>query len=258
MRMLIVEDEQALTLVLKQHLETEGHQVEIARDGNIGLARAAEAGFDLVLLDLNLPGCDGTEILRALRRAGESTPIIVLSGRSGLEDRLKCFDLGADDCLAKPFALRELTMRIKALCRRTQAVPEPVLRCADLELNRVQRSVVRGGKRIDLSAREYALVEYLIQHKGRCVPRTTLLKQVWDMPEQSGTNVVEVYVNYLRRKVDQGFGKPLIHTVRGEGYVMREFTGAPTGHQGGSSTPAVPWCDGAGRQNYGFLAGRLA
>jgi DNA-binding response OmpR family regulator len=175
-----------------------------------------------VLLDLNLPGCDGIEVLRAARRASPTTPILILSGRAGLEERIQCFELGADDCLPKPFSLRELTLKIKVLLRRLQSVSNPVLRCADLELDRVCRSVTRNGRKIDLSAREYALAEYLIQHKGRCVPRATLLRQVWDMPEESGTNVVEVYVNYLRRKVDQGFANPLIHTVRGEGYVMRE------------------------------------
>jgi DNA-binding response OmpR family regulator len=244
MRMLIVEDEQALALVLKQHLEAEGHQVEIATDGNAGLAKAIEAEFDLVLLDLNLPGCDGTEILSALRLLGASTAIIVLSGRTALEDRLKCFELGADDCLAKPFALRELTVRIQAVCRRTQAGAAPVLRCADLELNRVQRSVVRSGRKIDLSAREYALVEYLIQHKGHCVPRAALLKNVWEMPEQSSTNVVEVYVNYLRRKVDQGFDKPLIHTVRGEGYVMRELSSPPSRFPAVSDVARIQWQNG--------------
>jgi DNA-binding response OmpR family regulator len=230
MRTLIVEDEPALISILRQHLEAEGHEVEIARDGNLGLARVAEAGFDLLLLDLNLPGCDGTEVLRAARRSGGVGAILVVSGRASLEERLRCFELGADDCLSKPFALRELAMRIKALVRRAQSIPDPVLRCADLELDRLRRSVMRGGKRIDLSVREYALAEYLIQRKGRCVPRGTLLKHVWDMPEESGTNVVEVYVNYLRRKIDQGFGKPLIHTVRGEGYVMRELVTASPGY----------------------------
>jgi DNA-binding response OmpR family regulator len=230
MRTLIVEDEPALISVLRQHLEAEGHEVVIASDGNLGLARVAEGGFDLLLLDLNLPGCDGTEVLCAARGSGGAMAILVLSGRASLEDRLNCFELGADDCLHKPFALRELSMRIKALARRIQSVPDPVLRCADLEVDRVRRSVIRSGTKIDLSAREYALAEYLIQHKGRCVPRATLLKQVWDMPEESGTNVVEVYVNYLRRKVDQGFGEPLIHTVRGEGYVMREIAAAPSAH----------------------------
>lgn len=258
MHMLVVEDEPALSLILKYHLELEGHQVEVAADGKTGLAKALEAGFDMILLDLNLPGYDGMEILSALRLAAASIPTIVLSARSGLEDRLRCFDLGADDYMAKPFALRELSMRIKAISRRAQALPEPVLRCADLELNRVQRSVVRGGKRIDLSAREYALVEYLIQHKGRCVPRTTLLRHVWNMPEQSGTNVVEVYVNYLRRKVDQGFGRPLIHTVRGEGYVIRELSSTLSADESGDSVPNIRWRGAAGRRIYPSAAECIA
>jgi DNA-binding response OmpR family regulator len=258
MHILVIEDEPALSQILKFHLELEGHQVEVAADGNEGLAKVAEAGFDMVLLDLNLPGCDGTEILIALRAAAAATPTIVLSARANLEDRLHCFDLGADDYLAKPFALRELSMRIKAICRRAQALPEPVLRCADLELNRVERSVVRSGKRIELSAREYALVEYLIQHKGRCVPRTTLLRQVWNMPEQSGTNVVEVYVNYLRRKLDQGFNRPLIHTVRGEGYVIRELNSSLSASQGAHSIADVRWRGAAGRRVYPSAAECIA
>lgn len=221
MRTLIVEDELALATLLSRHFEAQGHQVEIASDGASGLAKVAESAFDLLILDLNLPGCDGTDVLRAARQSDNATVVMVLSGRLSLEERLGCFELGADDCLAKPFALRELTARVYGLVRRARAAPEPVLRCADLELNSVRRSVARSGKSIELSAREYALIEYLMQHKGRCVPRTTLLKQVWDMPEQSGTNVVEVYVNYLRRKIDQGSNQPLIHTVRGQGYVIR-------------------------------------
>ncbi|HEY4046570.1 MAG TPA: response regulator transcription factor [Acidobacteriaceae bacterium] len=259
MRTLIVEDEPALISVLRQHLEAEGHDVAVASDGNVALARLAEAGFDLLLLDLNLPGRDGTEVLRAARSSGAPTSILVLSGRATLEDRLNCFELGADDCLAKPFALRELSMRIKALARRVQSVPNPVLRCADLELDRVRRSVIRSGTKIDLSAREYALAEYLIQHKGSCIPRATLLRKVWDLPEESGTNVVEVYVNYLRRKVDQGFAKPLIHTVRGEGYVMREVAVAPSGHwEEQEAAAGNQWKKSAASRPNGFSSVRSA
>lgn len=226
MRMLIVEDERALATLLGRQLQAAGHEVEIANDGNCGLAKLAESTFDLLLLDLNLPGCDGIEVLRAARRSGDRTVIVVVSGRASLEERLRCFELGADECVAKPFVLRELIVRVDALLRRARARPDPVLRCADLELNPGSRSVERGGKSIELSAREYALIEYLLQHKGRCVPRATLLKQVWEMSEQSSTNVVEVYVNYIRRKIDQGFDQPLIHTVRGQGYVMRDIDAA--------------------------------
>ncbi len=222
MRVLVVEDDRALSALLKQHLESEGHEVRVANDGDTGAKEVADNNFDLLVLDLNLPGRDGTELLKQVRQQAASTIVLVLSARSSLEDRMKCFELGADDCLTKPFALRELTARTRALLRRRQSAAEAVLRCADLELNRVERSVLRNGRNIDLTAREYALVEYLLQNKGQCVPRSKLLNRVWNMPEQSETNVVDVYVNYLRRKLDQGFSRPLIHTVRGEGYLMQD------------------------------------
>ena len=259
MRVLVVEDERALSIVLARHLALQGHEVEIASDGGSALAKVAESSFDLLLLDLNLPGCDGTEVLRAVRQSGASTAIMVVSRRSELEDRLKCFEEGADDYLTKPFSLREMTVRIQALWRRAQAKPDPVLRCADLELNPSRRLVTRSGEKIDLSAREYALAEYLMQHKGRCVPRSTLLKQVWELPEQSGTNVVEVYVNYLRRKVDQGFSSPLIHTIRGEGYVMRELAAASAGLQAcKEALPVRLWQKEARGQTNAFDSGRSA
>ncbi len=227
MQVLVVEGERALATLLSRRLQAEGHQVEVASEAEGGLVKIAEPGFGLLILDLDLPESNGEVFLRAARIAGDTTSIMVLSGTASADERLEFFDLGADDCMAKPFALRELMARLQRLTRRPRTAPEPVFHCADLELNALRRSVARGGKAIDLSAREYALIEYLIQHKGRCVPRAKLLQQVWDMPEQSGTNVVEVYVNYLRRKVDQGFDQPLIHTVRGQGYVLRENTSAP-------------------------------
>lgn len=225
MQVLVVEGERALATLLSRRLQAEGHQVEVVTEN--GLVKVAESGFSLLILDLDLPGRNAEELLLAARRAGDATPIMILGGSTGAEERLKYFQLGADDWMAKPFALRELMVRLQRLIRRPRAAPEPIFRCADLELNALRRSVARSGKTIDLSAREYALIEYLMQHKGRCVPRTKLLQQVWEMPEKSGTNVVEVYVNYLRRKVDQGFGQPLIHTIRGQGYVLRENPSAP-------------------------------
>jgi len=225
MQVLLVEQERALATLLSRRLQAENHQVEVVSEN--ALVKVTEQGFGLLILDLDLSGCNGEDLVRAARRAEDAAPIMVLSGSASAEERLKYFDLGADDCLTKPFALRELMVRLQRLIRRPRTAPEPVFRCADLELNALRRSVARSGKTIDLSAREYALMEYLMQHKGRCVPRGKLLQQVWEMPEKSGTNVVEVYVNYLRRKVDQGFGQPLIHTVRGQGYVLRESASAP-------------------------------
>lgn len=242
MRVLIVEDDPALGRFLKAGLQQEGHRVELAGDGEDALLQAAEGHPDLVLLDLSLPKRDGMEVLAEMRARHDDAAVLVLSGRSDLRARVECLDLGADDYLAKPFSFFELTARCRALLRRRQQFADPVLRHGDLELHRIEHKVSRRGRPINLTAKEFALLEYLLLHEGECVSRSQLLAEVWQMPEQSGTNVVDVYVNYLRRKVEDGVGtvadgnvppdrscQGLIETVRGAGYRLGALGRKPVG-----------------------------
>jgi DNA-binding response OmpR family regulator len=222
MNVLIVEDDNPLADFLKKSFLSEGYDAEILDNGEMAVKRIAEVQFDLILLDLGLPGCDGTEVLRAVRRRNQYAAILVVTGRTGLQERVRCLDLGADDCLMKPFALSELVARSRALLRRSQAGREATLTCGDLELNRFDRTVHRAGFLIDLTSKEFALAEFLLQHQGQPVSRAELMDRVWKLPPTSGTNVVDVYINYLRRKIDQGFAVRLIHTVRGAGYHISE------------------------------------
>lgn len=224
MKVLIVEDEIKLGNVLYQGLKEQGMTVDVARDGAKGLALAATGPYDAIVLDVMLPQKNGFEVLRELRAAGSRTPVLMLSARSGVEDRVKGLDLGADDYLPKPFAFRELLARIHAITRRPAVEPLTVLRLSDLELNPQQREVRRAGQPIELTAREFALLEFLLRHKESTVTRAMILDQVWDADDEGegGSNVVEVYINYLRRKVDQPFSRRLIHTVRGTGYILQE------------------------------------
>jgi DNA-binding response OmpR family regulator len=173
-----------------------------------------------LLLDLNLPRKDGLEVLKTIRQISDAA-VMVLTARNSLEERLHCLELGADDFLPKPFALRELQMRCRALIRRLDSSAGSQLRCGDLVLDRSRRAVQRGGRSIELTLKEYSLLEYLLEHRGECVSRSGLLEHVWKMHPDVTTNVVDVYINYLRRKVDEGAEDKLIHTVRGNGYVMR-------------------------------------
>ena len=222
MRVLVVEDDRSLGGFLRQGLELEGHKVEWAEDGEAALARILKDHPDLVLLDLSLPKRDGMEVLAEIRARHEDAVVLVLTGRSDMEVRLQCLDMGADDYLLKPFSFFELTARCRALLRRRQQFADPVLRHGDLELHRIEHKVQRGGRPIGLTAKEFSLLEYLLLHQGECVSRSELLLQVWQLPEQTGTNVVDVYINYLRRKVGGGdshaSGCGLIETVRGAGY----------------------------------------
>lgn len=215
MRFLVAEDNQALGTFLQRGLEADGHEVRLAADGQAAMDRFLEETPDLAILDLNMPRLDGTEVLRFLRSVTEDLPILILSARSEMETRLKCFDLGADDCMLKPFALAELRARVRALLRRRRDA-SLVLRHGLLELNRVDRSVSYGGRDVTLTGKEFALLEYLLLNRGRAVSRATLLAEVWKIQAGASTNVVDVYVNYLRRKL--GAGEPLIQTIRGEGY----------------------------------------
>jgi DNA-binding response OmpR family regulator len=207
---------------MKKALSAEAYAVDVAADGREALQAATEVDYDLVILDLGLPGMDGSEVLKNLRAKRVSAKIMVLSGRAGLEDRVKGLNLGADDYMTKPFSVSELAARVRALLRRHGPATDICLKVADLELNRVERTVHRAGRRIDLTVKEFALLEYLMRHAGHCMTRAALIEHVWNLGFDGQTNVVDVYINYLRRKIDQGFSQRLIHTVRGFGYQICE------------------------------------
>ena len=231
MRILVIEDDPALGTFLKKGLQIEGHEVFLALDGEVGLARAMEQAPDLMILDLGLPRKDGVQILEQMSGHLQGTSVLVLTGRSGVADRVQCLNLGADDCLIKPFSLSELMARAKALLRRRGQFSNPVLSAGDLELNRMDHSVRRAGQRVELTAKEFALLEYLMLARGRTCPRSELLREVWQASPAAGTNVVDVYINYLRRKLgavrvhtfdglETASPDHLIETVRGEGYTL--------------------------------------
>jgi DNA-binding response OmpR family regulator len=220
MRLLIAEDDCALASFVKKGLEAEHYAADVSADGEQARAMAAEFDYDLVVLDLNLPRLDGISILRYVRARKPSLPIMVLTGRNRIEDRVQALDLGADDYLGKPFSFSELSARIRALLRRCHLPAESVLTVDDLKLDRVERRVERGGRRIDLTSKEFALLEYLMRNAGRRVTRAMIIEHVWNLSFDTCTNIVDVYVNYLRRKIDEGFRARLIHTIRGVGYEL--------------------------------------
>jgi two-component system copper resistance phosphate regulon response regulator CusR len=218
MRILIVEDDAALSSFIRKGLEAEHHAVDTANDGEQGRAMALEFDYDLVVLDLNLPGVDGLSILKSVRQRKTSMPVLILTARGRVEDRVQCLDTGADDYLVKPFSFLELSARARALLRRSHLPSESVLTVRDLSLDLVQRKVERAGRHIELTTKEFALLEYLMRNAGRRLTRAMIIEHVWNLTFDSTTNVVDVYINYLRRKVDDGFSPSLIHTVRGVGY----------------------------------------
>jgi two-component system, OmpR family, copper resistance phosphate regulon response regulator CusR len=224
MRILVVEDERKLANVLASALSAEQYEVAIASDGDEGFARATTEAFDAVVLDLMLPGRGGLEILQALRHHRIPTPVLILTARDGVEDRVLGLDLGADDYLVKPFALPELLARVRALVRRGRPAQVLRLAAADLQLDVVRRSAVRGERLLDLSVREFELLEYLLRHQGHLVSREMLAREVWKEPRRATPldNVIDVQMTRLRRKVDADGSTRLIHTVRGVGFVLRE------------------------------------
>lgn len=225
MQVLIIEDDAALGLFLQKGLMLEGHDVSWVGDGEAGLRRAQSDQPDLIVLDLSLPRKDGMEVLEEMRGRLDGTVVLVLTGRSKVEERVRCLNLGADDCLLKPFSFHELTARCRALLRRREMYSDPVLRHGAVEMNRMERTVRRSGQIVELTVKEFSLLEFLMQRRGRCCSRSELLQEVWQMSPDAGTNVVDVYINYLRRKLGAALPKgevsyQVIETVRGEGYQM--------------------------------------
>ncbi|MBB4611935.1 response regulator transcription factor [Novosphingobium taihuense] len=220
-RILVVEDDDRLAEYIVNGLAEHGFTTDRASDGRDGLFHATDADYDVVILDRLLPGMDGLAILKAMRAAGIATPVIVLSALGATDDRVDGLTAGADDYLGKPFSFAELLARVHALQRRGKGMSVPQqssLRCADLELDRLSRQVKRGARRIALQAREFRLLEYLMMHSGEVVTRTMLLEAVWDYHFDPGTNVIDVHISRLRKKLDEGEAMPLLHTVRGAGY----------------------------------------
>lgn len=221
-KILIVEDDTETAAYLQRGLSEDGHSVEHAATGVDGLFRATDEKFDLIILDRMLPALDGLSVLRALRAAGIATPVLVLSALGSVDDRIEGLDSGSDDYLVKPFAFAELLARANALLRRSEArvSADPKIVVGDLEIDPLARQVRRAGRKIDLKPREYLLLEYFARNHGRVVTRTMLLEQVWNYHFDPGTNVIDVHVSRLRRKLDSEFDRPMIQTVRGAGYML--------------------------------------
>ena len=221
MRILVVEDEPKTGDYLKQGLTEAGFMVDLARDGLDGLHLALTEAYELAVLDVMLPGIEGWQVLQGIRKAGKDMPVLFLTARDSVDDRVKGLELGADDYLVKPFAFSELLARVRTLLRRGSKTKEAdVLRAADLELDLIRRRVTRAGKKIDLTSKEFSLLELLLRRQGEVLPRSLIASQVWDMNFDSDTNVIEVAIRRLRAKVDDSFELKLIHTVRGMGYVL--------------------------------------
>ncbi|MGE0450450.1 MAG: response regulator [Vicinamibacterales bacterium] len=222
MRALVVEDDPAIADFVGGGLREAGFAVETARDGQAGLHMARTGTYDVAVIDLMLPGRDGLALIEEIRRAGITTPVLILTAKRSIDDRVKGLQIGGDDYLTKPFAFAELLARVQALLRRAGRVPDsPVLTVGDLTLDRLSRRVERQGRLLDLRPREHALLELLMQNAGRVVSKTMILSHVWGYSFDPGSNIVDVLVFRLRDKIDRGFDRPLLHTVRGVGYVLR-------------------------------------
>jgi DNA-binding response OmpR family regulator len=220
-RVLLIEDHKPLVRALKQGLEEEGFAVDAALDGEEGNYKAQTAEYDVIILDVMLPKEDGLSLLQRWRRAGLKSHILLLTARSSIEDKVRGLDLGADDYLTKPFQLEELLARLRALVRRGHQVKDPVLRMFDLEIDTAARTVKRAGQSIHLTPREYALLQFLAFHRGKVVSRSMIWEHLYDENDENTSNVVDVYIRYLRNKIDKGFEPPLILTRWGEGYLLR-------------------------------------
>ena len=221
MRILIVEDEPKVASFIRRALEEESYAVDVCSDGIQGRDLASEVDYDLIILDLMLPGLPGIDVLKAVRDAKVTTPILILTARSKVDQRVKGLDAGADDYLTKPFAIEELIARARALLRRASGDSAGLLQVDDLILNPTNHEVTRGGQRIDLTSKEYALLEYMMRNSGRVLTRPMIAEHVWDLDFDTFTNVIDVYISYLRNKIDRGYDRGLIHTVRGSGYTLK-------------------------------------
>ena len=221
-RILVVEDEAKIANFLKRGLEEEGYGVELAHDGRTGLESALVGPFDLIVLDIGLPEVDGMEVCRSLRAKGRLTPVIFLTARDSVHDKVLGLDLGADDYLTKPFAFEEFLARVRSLLRKAQQKADTRLRVADLVLDTKTRKVERGGRAIDLSTKEFALLQYLMENRGAVLSRMDICEKVWDIHFDTTTNVIDVHINRLRKKVDHDWPTKLIQTVRGAGYSLGE------------------------------------
>ncbi len=220
MRLLIAEDERKLAGALQKVLQAEQLACDVACDGAEALELATSFDYDLLILDLMLPKMEGVKVLARLRAAGSAVPVLILTARGSIEDRVRGLEAGADDYLVKPFSFAELLARVRALLRRPTCITDK-LRLDDLEIDLLRRVVRRAGKTIDLTPREYALLEYLMRNAGRTITRTMLVEHVWNLQFEGMTNIVDVYINYLRAKIDRGFPSKLINTVHGVGYMLR-------------------------------------
>lgn len=221
MKLLIIEDEKKVASFIKKGLENEGFVVEVAYDGKEGLKKAFDDSYNLIILDLMLPKIDGLTLLQQLRREGITTQVIILTAKGHVEDRIEGLNLGADDYLVKPFAFGELLARIRALLRRSGFQKNSIMKFDDLSINTSAREVFRNDKRVELSTKEYALLEFMAYNANRALNRSTISEHVWHYNFDSGTNFIDVYINRLRNKVDEGYDKKFIHTVRGYGYMFK-------------------------------------
>lgn len=224
MKILLVEDDPRLISIIQRDLSAEGYQISVALDGTTGLGMALKSEFNLIILDVMLPGINGIEVCRKIREAGNETPVLMLTALGTTENIVTGLDNGADDYMVKPFSLDELNARIRTLTRRRNTAPVAtnVLQAGDLIINTDERSVKRADKTIDLTATEYRLIEFLVKNKNRMLSRIEILEHVWDIDFNMGTNVVDVYINYLRKKLDKDYEVKLIHTAIGMGYVLKE------------------------------------